>query len=104
MGELEETAVGLKDRDASIAFVDATEAFNTIRDAWLQGRPIVPFLGAGVSVDAGILMIDHDLVDYLAKVNHLLDSSGVGDRSVMRKGHRDHLMRKGWPELNPFLP
>lgn len=42
-----------------------------IRDAWKQGRNIVPVLGAGASADAGVPPI-RSLVEYLAHLQVFL--------------------------------
>ena len=47
------------------------EAVDTIVDAWQKGRGIVPLLGAGISVDAGIPTISQ-IVLYLAKVQYYI--------------------------------
>lgn len=50
----------------------AQPATQVIIDAWRRGRPIVPFLGAGVSLAAGFPTRAR-LTAYLAKVQFALD-------------------------------
>lgn len=61
------------------------ECFRYIETAWREGRPIVPLLGAGISINAGIPSTT-ELSIYLAKVKYLFD--------------RDkRLLLRGWPDV-----
>lgn len=86
------------------------ESIRIIIRAWRQGRPIVPFVGAGVSVAAGYPNITR-LTGYLAKVQFALEkaiyqsrypiiSDGI-DTAVQRyiRCPSDFITDFGWPEL-----
>lgn len=45
---------------------------NTIRDAWYEGRSIIPLVGAGLSVDSGMPALQ-SIVRYVAKLQVYLD-------------------------------
>lgn len=81
-----------------------------IIDAWRQGRPIVPFLGSGISIAAGFPTITR-LTEYLAKMLFALQngiyksrypviSSGV-ERAEDRYRRRpaDFVADFGWPDI-----
>ncbi len=65
------------------------EAIRSLRHAWQTGRPIVPILGAGISVGAGI-PIGSQITDYLVRVRYLSKAEGWRDPS-------EFLLAKGWP-------
>lgn len=67
---------------------DRSEIFNTICRAYDNDRPIVPLLGSGVSVDAGI-PTSATLASYIVCVHAL--SSAQGDHCS------EYLRRNGWP-------
>jgi hypothetical protein len=81
-----------------------------IIDAWRQGRPIVPFLGAGVSLAAGFPTRSR-LTAYLAKVQFSLDRALYRSRYPMvseavetateryRRRPADFIADFGWPEI-----
>jgi hypothetical protein len=53
-------------RDATI------KVLNTIRQAWIDGRPIVPIVGAGISVHTGFPILS-SICRYLARLFYALD-------------------------------
>ena len=89
---------------------NAQPATQLIIDAWRHGRPIVPFLGAGVSLAAGFPTRSR-LTAYLAKVQFALDRaifrsrypmvSESADTAIERYRRRpaDFIADFGWPEL-----
>src|SRR4051812_45373381 len=66
-----------------------TDAFNLIRTAVRQGRRIVPLLGSGISIDAGI-PTSRFLSDYIVTVSGLARSAGW-------QNFREFFRKKGWP-------
>ena len=74
-------------------------------DAFKAGRPIVPFLGAGVSINTGFPPIG-EIAAYLAKVRHYIDFMrpvlGTGKRPEPgRQGaYSEYLRDYGWPDFN----
>jgi hypothetical protein len=85
-------------------------ASQLIIDAWRRGRPIVPFLGAGLSVAAGFPTRKR-LTAYLAKVQFALDQgiyhsrypvvSEAADTATERYRRRpaEFITDFGWPEI-----
>jgi len=65
------------------------EVFGFLRSSWLAGKPIVPLLGAGISVGSAIPVTQH-LVDYLIKVKCLSQLEKWDDCS-------EYLRFRGWP-------
>jgi hypothetical protein len=63
--------------------------FRHLRNHWLDGKPIVPLLGAGLSVGSAIPVAAH-LADYLVKVKCLSDLERWNDCS-------EYLRFRGWP-------
>src|SRR5436309_2609211 len=86
------------------------EALAVIGQACNEGRPIVPFLGAGISAGSGFPLIEQ-LRSYLLKVKFFI-KYGVyryflgqqPDRSVSVDDPENHLSTYieefGWPDLN----
>jgi len=75
-----------------------SRAFGALREAWCQGRPIVPLFGAGISVSAAI-PFGKQLQDYLVRVAYLCHLDGWRDC-------HEYLMAEGWPsrhDLNAEL-
>jgi hypothetical protein len=81
-----------------------------ILEAWRQGRPIVPFLGAGVSVGAGFPNTSR-LIAYFAKVQYSLEaaiyesrypivSDGVGTAEATYERRPSAFIADfGWPDV-----
>ncbi len=67
----------------------ADQAFNIINDARKRGRLIVPLLGSGISIEAGI-PTSRLLVDYIVTVCAIAELSGWQDT-------REYLRVNGWP-------
>lgn len=71
------------------------EVFEIIRDAWKAGRPIVPLLGAGVSVAAGIPVV-RDIEEYFVKlVFEYAERDDKGGLSLTPLQER--IRTVGWP-------
>jgi hypothetical protein len=68
-------------------------ATRLLEQAWRDGRPIVPFLGAGISIAAGFPGVGA-LCEYFAKVKFYIEE-GVFNYS---RGHKTGLRKK----LNPY--
>jgi hypothetical protein len=66
------------------------DVFNDLRKAWLRGTPIVPLLGAGVSIGSSIPITSH-LIDYLVKVKCLKN------QEPWWPSCSDLLRVRGWP-------
>jgi hypothetical protein len=65
------------------------DVLSFLRRAWLQGRPIVPLLGAGVSVGSAI-PVTSQLVEYLVKVKCVSTDAKWPDSGEYLRVH-------GWP-------
>jgi NAD-dependent SIR2 family protein deacetylase len=86
-----------------------TEAMRIIRNAVNAERPLLPFLGAGISVAAGLPTIQ-TLSEYLAKVKYYIDNDvycailrelkdDLGT-SAYRQNPSTYLDQFGWPDLH----
>src|SRR4051812_33069315 len=77
----------------------ALSAVDILIAAYQDGRPIIPFLGAGVSVGTGFPSMTA-ITTYLAKVRyyvrHVVPDVDVDTGSP----EADYLRRAGWPDLH----
>jgi hypothetical protein len=64
--------------------------FDFLRAAWLRGRPVVPLVGAGISVPAG-LPTTRQIADYLVRFRVLADLEGWGTDPS------EYVAMRGWP-------
>ncbi len=89
------------------------DLLRSLEDAYETGRPIVPLVGAGISVESGYPLTSQ-IVRYLAKAHHFLDSKFYLSDDKARKdpdhvlhySREEHLSIYGWPdpfELNEVL-
>ncbi len=69
--------------------------------AFQEGRPIIPFLGAGISISTGYPPIA-EIAGYLAKVRHYIDYIRPQLRRPKdrRGAYADYIQARGWPDLN----
>ncbi len=91
-------------------------AFKAIEDACADGVPIVPLIGAGLSVESGVPTTPL-LTDYFAKVRALIEAKRGGrrrrrpasrhapddlldDDTAARSVYRNYLLSAGWPDLH----
>ncbi len=88
------------------------EAFEQITIALRKGVPIVPLVGAGLSVESGIPTTEM-LIDYFAKVKTMIDvkrrrslnqkgqnADGPSAESASLSIYHDYLLEAGWPDLH----
>jgi hypothetical protein len=89
------------------AYSESLRVIKTIKQAWESGHTLVPLLGAGVSVDSGMPLVD-SIMEYLVMIREYVktetyrphyDALPYGD---IDKEYRDHPIRYirhyGWPD------
>lgn len=79
------------------------QAFELVTEAWHSGRRVVPLLGAGPSIEAGIPGTTQ-IGEYLAKVQCLADLSPVQNSSQEVDASVAWLNAHGWPDFNEVGP
>src|SRR4051812_20839607 len=81
---------------------EVKSAGDIITDAFESGRPIVPFLGAGVSVGNGFPSMSA-ITTYLAKVQFYIRHV-VGGYPPEGGSDTAYLRQYGWPDLHQLNP
>ena len=92
--------------------VEMKTAQDLLVEAWRNGRPIVPFIGSGVSVGSGF-PVTSQLRDYLAKVSFFIrrgiyrrlqgeecDTAPAFIQHSFEQNPSEYLMRYGWPDYS----
>ncbi len=74
-----------------------SELFGIIKKARDNRVPVVPLIGAGLSLEAGVPTTTL-MIDYMVKVKLLIDLGHRNDHEDMDYAH--HLKEGGWPDPN----
>ncbi|WP_157469461.1 hypothetical protein [Gemmata sp. SH-PL17] len=100
LNQIERDFIAASERKRLAMENENRSASDIIIEAFESGRPIVPLIGAGVSVGTGFPSMA-GVTTYLAKVQFYIRNVAVNDQ-IHTEGAPDttYLRQHGWPELN----